>query len=71
MRWKSVSAATPLKPGDVRGPADALEVDNHRYLAVNVRQALRVLCVDGRPAGDPLKASAFNLAVALPSRERS
>ncbi len=57
-----------LKPGDVRGPADALEIDNHRYLALNIRQALRVLCIDGRPAGDPLKASAFNLTVALTSR---
>ena len=32
-------AGDPLKPGDDRGPADALEIDNHRYLAVNVRQA--------------------------------
>ena len=61
-------AGDPLKPGDVRGPADALEIDNHRYLAVNVRQAMRVLCIDGRPAGDPRKASVFNLALALPSR---
>ncbi|MEI8373961.1 MAG: VWA domain-containing protein [Planctomycetota bacterium] len=58
----------PLKPGDARSPADALEVDNHRYLAVNVRQAIRVLCVDGRPAGDPRQSSVFNLALALPSR---
>ena len=61
-------AGDPLKPGDVRGPADALEVDNHRYLAVNVRQAIRVLCVDGRPAGDPRKSSVFNLSLALSSR---
>ncbi|MGO9111007.1 MAG: BatA domain-containing protein [Thermoguttaceae bacterium] len=61
-------AGGPLKPGDVRGPADALEVDNHRYLAVNVRQAVRVLCVDGRPAGDPQKTSVFNLTLALSSR---
>ena len=57
-----------LKPGDVRGPADALEVDNHRYLAVNVRQAQRVLCMDGRPSGDPQKSSVFNLGLALRSR---
>ena len=61
-------AGDPLKPGDVHGPADALEVDNHRYLAVNVRQATRVLCVDGRPAGDVTKSSVFNLALALRSR---
>ena len=57
----------PLKPVDVRGPADALDVDNHRYLAVTVRRALRVLCVDGRPAGDPRKSSVFNLTLALAS----
>ena len=61
-------AGDPLKPGDVHGPADALEVDNHRYLAVNVRQAIRVLCVDGRPAGDPRQSSVFNLGLALSSR---
>jgi hypothetical protein len=35
---------------------------------VNVRQAIRVLCVDGRPAGDPRKSSVFNLSLALSSR---
>ena len=58
----------PLRPNDVHAPADPLEVDNHRYLAVNVRQAIRVLCVDGRPAGDPSKSSVFNLGLALSSR---
>jgi hypothetical protein len=58
----------PTKPGDYRGPADALEIDNHRYLAVNVRQAIRVLCVDGRPSGDPRKSSTAALVVALSSR---
>jgi hypothetical protein len=58
----------PLKAGDVRGPADALEVDNHRFLSVNVRQAQHVLCVDGRPAGDPQKSSVFNLTLALSSQ---
>jgi len=56
------------KPGDARNPADALEVDNHRFLIVNVRQAIRVLCVDGRPAGDPRQSAVFNLTRALPSR---
>ena len=50
------------------GRADALEVDKHRYLVVQVRQAIRVLCIDGRPAGDPRRASVFNLALALSSR---
>ena len=40
-------------------PGDNLEIDNHRYLVVNVRQTIRVLCIDGRPAGDPTKASVF------------
>ncbi len=58
----------PLKPADVSGPADDLEVDNHRYLAVHARQAIRVLCIDGWPAGDPRKSSVFNLGLALSSR---
>ena len=58
----------PLRPSDVHAPADPLEIDNHRYLAVNVRPAIRVLCVDGRPAGDPSQSSVFNLRLALSSR---
>ena len=54
-----------LKPGDARGPADALEVDNRRYLAVKVRPSQRVLCIDGRPAGDRRKSSVYTLALAL------
>jgi len=33
---------------EVRLPTDALEVDNHRWLAVTVRDRLRILCVQGR-----------------------
>ena len=58
----------PLKLGDLHGAADALEIDNHRYLALNVRQAVRVLCIDGRPAGDLRQSSVFNLSLALSSR---
>ena len=54
-----------LKPGDVRGAADALEVDNRRYLAVKVRPSQRVLCIDGRPGGDRRKSSVYTLALAL------
>jgi hypothetical protein len=56
-------------PGDhaveVRAEGDALDVDNHRYLVVPVRQAVRVLCVDGRPSGDPLGGTTGYLATAL------
>jgi len=59
-------------PGDhfveVRAPGDSLEIDNHRYLAVHVREAIRVLCIDGRPAGDPQKASVYALSNALLAR---
>ena len=40
----------PLKPGDARGPADALEVDNHRYLAVT-RSPGHARALRRRPAG--------------------
>jgi hypothetical protein len=56
-------------PGDhaleVRAEGDALDVDNHRYLVIPVRQAVRVLCVDGRPSGDPLGGTTRFLATAL------
>ena len=56
-------------PGDhaieVRAAGDALDVDNHRFLAVPVRQAIRVLCIDGRPSGRPFHGAADYLAVAL------
>jgi hypothetical protein len=50
---------------EIRAPGDALEIDNRRYLVVNVRKAVRVLCIDGRPAGDPTKASVYALSHAL------
>ena len=56
-------------PGDhaieVRAPGDALDIDNHRFLAAPVRQAIRVLCIDGRPSGRPFHGAADYLAVAL------
>ena len=30
--------------------ADLLDIDNHRWLSVPVKDHLRVLCVDGKPA---------------------
>ena len=59
-------------PGDhaieVRAAGDALDVDNHRYLALPVRQAIRVLCIDGRPSGGSFQGAADYLAVALTPR---
>ena len=56
-------------PGDhtleVRAAGDALDVDNHRYLSVPVRQTIRVLCVDGRPSGRPFQGAADYVAAAL------
>jgi hypothetical protein len=56
-------------PGDhaveVHAPGDALEVDNMRYLSLPVRQAIRVLCIDGRPSGEPYRGAADYVAAAL------
>jgi hypothetical protein len=56
-------------PGDhrieARAAGDGLEVDNHRFLAVTVRLAARVLCIEGRPAGRPFRGSADYVAAAL------
>ena len=63
-------------PGDhaveARAAGDALDVDNHRYLALTVRQAIRALCIDGRPSGGSFRGAADYLAVALaPQSETS
>jgi hypothetical protein len=50
---------------EVRAAGDALDVDNHRYLALPVRQAIRALCIDGRPSGNSFHGAADYLAVAL------
>ncbi|NQT37733.1 MAG: VWA domain-containing protein [Planctomycetes bacterium] len=56
-------------PGDhaveVRLPGDGLEVDDHRWLTVSVRPALKILCVNGRPAPQRWRDEARYLAVAL------
>ncbi len=56
-------------PGDhaleVRLESDQLDIDNHRYLSVPVKPAVQVLCVDGRPSGDPLRGATGYLATAL------
>lgn len=43
-------------PGDhsleIRTEGDALDIDNHRWIAVRVKPHLNVLCVNGRPSGE-------------------
>lgn len=56
-------------PGDhaveIRVPGDALEADNHRFLALSVREDVRVLCIDGRPSGERFHGTADYLVEAL------
>lgn len=63
-------------PGDhlveVRLAKDLLEIDNHRWLAVGVKENLRVLCIDGKPSGTAFRGAADYLRVALaPGTEKS
>ncbi len=50
---------------EVRLAADALDIDNHRWLVVPVKDQLRVLCVDGKPAGGGLSGATDYLSLAL------
>jgi len=50
---------------EARLTSDALDIDNHRYLAMPVKPAIQVLCLDGRPSGKPLEGAAGLLALAL------
>ena len=59
---------------EVRLDPDRLELDDHRWLAVPVKEAISVLCIDGRPSGEPFAGAAGYLARALspdPASERS
>lgn len=62
-------------PGDhaveVRSVGDRLDIDNHRWLSLPVKERLRVLCVDGNPGSDGRPGAADFLRVALaPSVDR-
>ncbi len=46
---------------------DALSVDDHRFLAVPVKEKLKVLLVNGRPAGRPRETATFYLQQVLQS----
>ncbi|MGC1275964.1 MAG: BatA domain-containing protein [Planctomycetaceae bacterium] len=50
---------------EVRLPHDAVAADDSRFLAVAVRGRLRVLLVNGRPAGPPEQRATFYLRQAL------
>ena len=62
-------------PGDhvlevrAEGDRDHLQIDNHRWLAVDVKQSVNVLCVDGRPSGEPFAGATGYLACALAPRD--
>ena len=50
---------------DVRLSADELKLDNIRHAAVQVRERVRVLCVDGEPSGEPGEGETWFLERAL------
>jgi hypothetical protein len=50
---------------EVRLAPDLLDVDNHRWLSLPAVRQLRVLCVNGRPAGGVFQGATDYLAVAL------
>lgn len=56
-------------PGDYNleavAPGDSLAADNHRTLSLPVQDAIRVLCIDGRPSAERLQGAADYLATAL------
>ncbi len=56
-------------PGDhvveVRLGGDLLDVDNHRWLSVPVKEHVRVLCVNGKPGSGPMTGATDYLALAL------
>ena len=50
---------------EVRGGPDLLDVDNHRWLSIPVKEHVRVLCVNGKPATTPMTGAADYVALAL------
>src|SRR5207253_1437762 len=62
-------------PGDhiveARLERDQLDIDNHRWLSLRVKESLAVLCVSGKPASAPLTGAADFVALALNPEEPS
>lgn len=50
---------------EARISGDPLDVDNHRWLSLTVKQSIRVLCVNGKPAGAGFRGATDYLEVAL------
>jgi hypothetical protein len=53
---------------EVRLDDDPLDVDNHRWASVPVREAIRVLCIEGRPGDAQHVALALEPTLATPPR---
>jgi hypothetical protein len=50
---------------ELRLAGDLLDIDNHRWLALPVKERLRVLCVNGKPGGGSYRGATDYLTVAL------
>jgi hypothetical protein len=50
---------------EVRLPDDSLKIDDRRGLGVAVRDAVRVLLIDGQPSGEPFRSETDYLRIAL------
>ncbi|MBL8826005.1 MAG: BatA domain-containing protein [Planctomycetaceae bacterium] len=53
---------------ELRLASDLLDVDNHRWHAVEARESLRVLAINGKPSGGELRGATDYLTVALQPR---
>jgi hypothetical protein len=50
---------------ELRVASDLLDLDNHRWVALDVKEHVRVLCIDGRPAAGGSGGATRYLSVAL------
>lgn len=56
---------------EIRLDGDRLDVDDHRYLVVPVKPYINVLCVEGRPSGQPFGGATDYLSAALSPQGRA
>lgn len=52
---------------EIAAPGDRLDIDNHRWIALSVRPSIRVLCVNGQPAGPKGSATDYLAAALAPA----